>query len=112
MPSSQGGRHLPVWRRGELSRGLCSPREGHDRRQVPKNLLLSLSRSSLLPGPCSKELQKEGFGLVSLLPLQRILNVFGLRSLQEGTSLPKTGALLFWVVRGIPGNQRWSPTDH
>lgn len=45
--------------------------------------------------PCSEELQREGFGLVSLLPLQYILSGFGLRSLQEGAFLPKTRALLF-----------------
>lgn len=105
MPSSRGGRHLPVWQRGELSRRSCSPREGHDRRQVPKNLLLSLSCSSLLHCSCSEELQKEGFALLALLPLQHILNVFGLSSLQEGTFLPKTGAPLFWVVHVVPGHQ-------
>jgi len=65
-----------------------------------------LSCSSLLPCPCSEELQKEGLGLVSLGPLQHIPNVLGLSHLQEGTFLPKTGALLFWVVlHGIPGNR-------
>lgn len=49
---------------------------------------------------------------MSLLPLQHILNVFGLRSPQEGTFLPQTGALLFWVVHVVPGNQHQSPTHH
>lgn len=103
VPSSRGGRHLPVGRT-ELPRS-CSPREGHIRGRCPKTCCFP----SLLPCPCSEEQQQEGFGSASLLTLQHILNVSGLRSLQEGAFLPKSEELLFCVVYGVPGNQHRSP---
>lgn len=96
--SCRDGRALPgkVMIRGRCPKTCCFPS------------LARVSCSALAP----RSLQKEVFGLESLLPLQHILNVSGLRSLQEGTFLPKAGALLFWVVHGVPGNQHRSPTDH